>query len=90
MSKASKTFGGIIGGILGDSLVMLLGKVIANLFLVDVLIIIFILVTEKSFINILAMFESKVKEQGSKANDKIKEIKANKQEKAKYKPQVLF
>ncbi len=83
MSKASKTFGGIIGGILGDSLVMLLGKVIANLFLIAVLIIIFILVTEKSFINILAMFGSKVKEQGSKANDKIKEIKANKQEKVK-------
>ncbi len=75
MSKVNKTFGGIVGGLLGDGLVMLLGKVGTVLFLAFISVILIILITERSFVRLIKYIASKIKSHGKNVNQKLADKK---------------
>ncbi len=72
VSKMSKAYGGIVGGLIGDGLLIALGKIGASLLIALILIILFILLTEKSFIKLISFIASKIKARSKQANKNIK------------------
>ncbi len=81
MSKANKTFGGIVGGLLGDGLAMLVGKVGTILFISFISIILMILITERSFVKLIKLLASKIKTHGNNVNQKISDKKKDRKNK---------